>query len=245
MIKLSEYLITSELSKIAFILRHADFFDDFLPRQKNILMNLPIIWKNITVDGKHQDRGMSLVNVWKKAVLEGELEGIPITLTILRVSTYSDKHYIINYKDKEYKVAKLSDLQALVKNLQENVETRADVVFKVISLTKDPSFKNSFANKIRQNLAIVTSDSWKVFYHYIAIRHVMDFILELPISSDASKKEAILQDFEKFKKEEGLSKLEGILKEVLEEYKVDSSRLNIHTIAKILPNKIVLKMSVK
>ena len=99
-------------SKLSFFLQHSGLFEDFSPRSRRVLENLPITWNSVETDG---ETVMNQKEQWKEADLEGVMNDKDIKIKV----TKGNKRYTytIYFENKSYRVESLDSLKSAVESL--------------------------------------------------------------------------------------------------------------------------------
>lgn len=99
-------------AKLSFFLQHSGLFDDFSPRTRRTLENLPVTWTSAETDG---ETVMNQKPQWREADLEGTLSDKDFKIKV----TKGNKRYTytIYYENKSYRVESLESLKSTVESL--------------------------------------------------------------------------------------------------------------------------------
>lgn len=99
-------------NKLSFFLQHSGLFDDFSPRTRRTLENLPVTWTSAETDG---ETVMNRKPQWKEADLVGTMNDKEFKIKV----TKGNKRYTytIYYENKSYRVESLDSLQSTVESL--------------------------------------------------------------------------------------------------------------------------------
>jgi len=107
-------IVLSEIKKIAFFLQHSGLFDNFTPRSRNDLENLPIEWVSVETDGEVQLTPEGKAH-WKTAELKGKLKEKDL---FLKIEKSPDRNiYTLVYDNKTYKTSAMPKLKSIVDSL--------------------------------------------------------------------------------------------------------------------------------
>lgn len=107
-------LVLSEIKKISFFLQHSGLFDNFTPRSRNDLEDLPVEWVSVETDGEVQLTPEGQKH-WKTAELKGKLKEKDL---YLKIEKSPDRNiYTLVYDNRTYKTSAMPKLKSIVDSL--------------------------------------------------------------------------------------------------------------------------------
>jgi hypothetical protein len=136
MTEITAKTIEKELKKIAFFVQYSGLFDDFPPRTRNVLEDLPVEWDSVQTDGSIDKEKLAETDelredtntTWKEADLVGTLGEKPFKMKIKRGNKRTT--YEVIYDGKKYPTSSLDKLESLVERLQQGKPTRQEMMLK-------------------------------------------------------------------------------------------------------------------